>query len=188
MLYTRTAGRIGLVGLLAAAGMTARPASAQEAGEDAQLGAMHAYLVDAFERSKTWDVSIALAIPDSALRWAPNPDVRDFAQQVEHAANNLFAASAIFGEQPDEGFGESEVILNDKQALADAVARSYDWIIERMKGLSAEALAEEVTFFGQAMPRWRVCAFALEHAMWTRGQLVPYLHAHGVPVPQQQLF
>lgn len=185
--FPHTVGRIGLAALVATITIAPRQASAQDTG-DAQMGAMKEYLVNAFERFKTWDVSMAMAIPDSALRWAPNEDVRDFAEQVEHGANNLFAASAMFGEEPPEGFGDSEVILNDKQALADAVARSYDWIIERMKGLSAEALAEEVTFFGQTMTRWRVCTFALEHAMWTRGQLVPYLHAHGVPVPRQQLF
>jgi hypothetical protein len=185
--FSHTLGRIGLAVLVATIAMAPRPASAQDAS-DAQMGAMKEYLVNAFERFKTWDVSMALAIPDSALRWAPNEDVRDFAEQVEHGANNLFVASAAFGEEPPGGFGDSAVILNDKQALADAVARSYDWIIERMKRLSTEELAEEVTFFGRPMTRWRVCTFALEHAMWTRGQLVPYLHAHGVPVPQQQLF
>jgi len=39
-----------------------------------------------------------------------------------------------------------------------------------------------------SMSRARVAMFALEHAMWTRGQLVPYLHAHGVAVPAQRLF
>jgi hypothetical protein len=182
-----TLGRIGLVALVATIAMAPRQASAQDMG-DAQMGVLQEYLVNAFERFKVWDVSMALAIPDSAMRWAPNEDVRDFAEQVEHGANNLFAVSAIFGEEPPGGFGDADVILNDKQALADAVAGSYDWIIERMKGLSAEALAEEVTFFGRSMTRWRVCTFALEHAMWTRGQLVPYFHAHGVPVPRQQLF
>jgi hypothetical protein len=187
MSFSRTLGRIGLLALIATIGTAPRPTVAQDAADEAQLGAMQEYLVNAFERFKTWDVSIALAIPDSALRWAPNPDVRDFGEQVVHAANNLFAATAMFGEQPPT-FGDPEVILADKQALADAVAGAYDWIIERMKGLSAESLAEEVTFFGGTRPRWRVCTFALEHAMWTRGQLVPYFHAHGVPVPQQQLF
>lgn len=188
MSHSRTLARIGLVALAAAAGFAPRPASAQEEGADAQMAAMQAYLVNAFERSKAWDVSIALAIPDSALRWAPNPDVRDFAEQVEHAANNLFAASAMFGEEPAGGFGDPEVILNDKQALADAVGSTYDWIIERMKQMTTEEMTEEVTLFGRPMLRWRVCTFALEHAMWTRGQLVPYFHAHGVPVPRQQLF
>lgn len=186
--FPRTLAHIGLVALVGTVALAPRSASAQNAGDDPQMGAMQEYLVNAFERFKAWDVAIALAIPDSALRWAPNPDVRDFAEQVEHGANNLFAAIAIFGEEPSGGFGDPEVILNDKQALADAVGRSYDWFIERVKGLSAEALAEESTFFGRSTPRWRVTTFALEHAMWTRGQLVPYFHAHGVAVPQQRLF
>ena len=31
------------------------------------------------------------------MTWAPEPDVRNFAQQVIHAANNLFIADAVFG-------------------------------------------------------------------------------------------
>ena len=186
--FSRTLARIGLMALVATVALAPRSASAQGAGDDPQMGVMQEYLVNAFERFKAWDVAIALAIPDSALRWAPNPDVRDFAEQVQHGANNLFAAIAIFGEEPPGGFGDPQVILNDKQALADAVGQTYDWIIEHLKGLSAETLAEESTLFGRSMPRWRVCTFALEHAMWTRGQMVPYFHAHGVAVPQQMLF
>jgi uncharacterized damage-inducible protein DinB len=100
----------------------------------------------------------------------------------------MFIAGSLFGGEPP-AFGDSEVILNDKQALSEAVGRAYDWLIEQLPELSDQEWAESVPFFGgQMMPRWRICVFALEHAMWTRGQLVPYFHAHGVSVPQQRLF
>lgn len=186
---TRTAGRAGWIATLVALALVPRGGTAQaQTADSPDLAVVRTYVMDALERFKAWDTSIAMAIPDSALRWAPNPEVRDFAQQVEHGANNLFIVGSLFGEEPP-AFGDPEVILNDKQALADAVGRAYDWLIERLPSLSDEAFAESVPFFGgQMMPRWRICVFALEHAMWTRGQLVPYFHAHGVPVPQQQLF
>lgn len=183
------AARVG-AGALLALSLLAAPTAAQDAdtGSDASMTVMQAYLINAFERAKAWDMSLAQAIPDSALRWAPSDDVRDYAEQVVHAANNLFIAQPVFGmEAPD--VGDPETLMNDKAALAGAVGTAYNWIIEQLRAMPAAGLADEAPFFGgRMMAKWRICLFALEHAMWTRGQLVPYLRAHGVTPPQQQLF
>ncbi|MCG8467216.1 MAG: hypothetical protein MJB57_03270 [Gemmatimonadetes bacterium] len=55
--------------------------------------------------------------------------------------------------------------------------------------MPAADLAEEAEFFGgRSMPRWRIGFFALEHSMWTRGQMVPYFQANSTPVPENALF
>ncbi len=181
--------RIGAAALVAVS-LLAAPAAGQEAGmgSDAEMTIMQSYLINAFERAKAWDMSLAQAMPDSALRWAPSDDVRDYAEQIVHAANNLFIAQSVFGmEAPD--IGDPEVLMNDKAALAGAVGTAYDWIVQQLQAMPAADLAAEAPFFGgRMMPKWRICLFALEHAMWTRGQLVPYLRAHGVTPPPQQLF
>jgi hypothetical protein len=174
--------RFALLALVAAA-TAASPAIAQDTTNE---GAK-AYIIDAFERARDWDVSLAQAIPDSAMDWAPNPDVRGFAEQVIHAANNGFIALAVFGTEAPE-FGDSDALTADKMALVAAVTDSYDWIIAQVEAMPEAGLSEETQFFGRTVSRARVLMFALEHAMWTRGQLVPYLHAHGVAVPQQRLF
>jgi hypothetical protein len=157
-------------------------------GADAQSAdGMHAYLVDAFERAKAWDISMAEAMPDSAMDWAPTPDVRGFAAQIVHTANNGFISQALFGEDAP-AFGVEEGNVTDKGALIAAVTGAYDYIISNLSEMDSASLGESVDFFGRSMTRGRVALFALEHAMWTRGQLVPYLHAHGVAVPAQRLF
>lgn len=156
--------------------------AAQEASEAAK-----AYLVDAFDRAKRWDLSLAEAMPDSAMDWAPSADVRGFAAQIVHAAGNGFISQPLFGVDAPS-FGEEADLVADKTALMAAVANSYDYLIENLQAMPAADLSVEVQFFGRTVSRARVAMFALEHAMWTRGQLVPYLHAHGVAVPQQLLF
>ena len=145
------------------------------------------YLIDAFERAKAWDIAIAEAMPDSAMDWAPTADVRGFAAQIVHTANNGFIARPLFGEDAP-AFGEEAELVQDKAALIAAVTNAYDYLIGKLQAMDSAALEEEVDFFGRSMARARVAMFALEHAMWTRGQLVPYMHAHGVAVPQARLF
>ncbi len=176
----RMAACTGLVAALFLGGVG--DAAAQDAP-----GEMKAYLVNAFERARTWDLSLAEAIPDSAMEWAPSADVRGFAAQVVHAADNSFIAMALFGEEAP-AFGEEADLVADKAALIAAVTNAYGFLIEKLQAMPAADLSEEVDFFGRSMTRGRVALFGLEHAMWTRGQLVPYLHTHGVAVPQQVLF
>jgi hypothetical protein len=152
-----------------------------------EMDPAQAYLIDAFERAKAWDISLAEAMPDSAVDWAPSADVRGFGAQIVHTANNGFVSQALFGKDAPP-FGVDEASVSDKGELIAAVTNAYDFIIANLREMDPGALGESVDFFGRSMARARVAMFALEHAMWTRGQLVPYLHAHGVAVPAQRLF
>lgn len=171
-----------LFALLAPSGLAAQ---AGDGSLDAE--AVKAYLVDGFERARATDVAFAGAIPDSAFRWAPVTGVRDFAEQVAHAADNSFVGPAVFGEQTPSFFPDAA--LEDAAALAGAVEAAYDWILERLRATPAADLQPSAPFFGgREMPKWRILAFALEHAMWTRGQVVPYFRIHGIDPPDVRLF
>lgn len=165
-------------------GTVPRTISAQHVSIDIET--LRQELINGLERQRMMDVEFARAIPDSALRWAPNPVVRDFAEQVAHGANNLFLGRFVGKEAP--AFGDTAVYLNDKEELAQAVTRAYNWVIKSLRELSAEDLLVETNIFGQTVPKWRVYLFATEHAIWTRGQLVPYFRAHGLAPPQTRFF
>jgi len=82
---SRMVRRAGLMTVVGALLLVPQSGIAQTSASDSpDIDVVRGYVMDALERFKTWDMDIALAIPDSALRWAPNPDVRDFAEQVEH--------------------------------------------------------------------------------------------------------
>jgi hypothetical protein len=150
--------------------------------------ALRAFFIASFEQAKLMHIDMARAIPDGAMRWAPNDEVRDFAEQVVHAANNLWLKGFLFG-GPPEAAGDSSAFLNDKEALVAAVTRWNDWILEGLRSLPADGFFEERRFFtGQDMPRWRIYNFALDHAYWTLGQLVPYYREHGLTPPQYRFY
>ena len=148
-----------------------------------------AMLIDGFEKGRTMDVEFAMAIPDSAMRWAPTEGVRTFSEQVAHGGlgNTLFMAMPVLGEaRPDRG--DSAVYNNDREALVAALNRAYDYVIAGVIELPADEFLVETTLFGQTMPKWRVLLQALTHGIWTRGQLVPYFRMNGVAPPRYRAF
>lgn len=161
--------------------MGCAPAPAMdEGGIDAE--AVRAFLLKGIEENKAMDLRFAEAIPDSAMTWAPNADVRNFAQQVAHAADNYWTASGLGVEGSSFSAGSS------KADLVAEVTRAYDWLESQARALPAEEFTTAVDLFGTPTVKWRVFTQALEHATWTRGQLVPYFHAHNVAVPQVVFF
>jgi hypothetical protein len=180
----------GLTLLAALAGSLAlaTPGAAQvEEAATTQIdaAAVRAMLIRGFEQSRAMDLDYSSAMPDSALRWKPNLEVRDYTQQIIHISEgNLgIVAGAVLKTAPPS-LGDSAVYLNDAAALEAAVNQAYDWVLEGLRDISAEELAAQTNLFGMDMAKWRVYNFALVHAYWTRGQLVPYVRAHGVQPPQ----
>ncbi|TFG54318.1 MAG: DinB family protein [Gemmatimonadales bacterium] len=173
-------------------GTSAGTAAAQQhgaAGPAIEVESIRALLLQGLEQGKAMDIDFARAIPDSALRWAPTPEVRDFAEQVEHTAvdNALFVALGILN-VPMPSFGDTAVYLNDKEALVGAVTAAYDWVEQSLRDLPAEEFMVETSLFGQKLPKWRVYLQALEHGYWTRGQLVPYFRMNGMAPPRYRAF
>lgn len=164
----------------------AGPVSAQATLDIEDLRAM---IIEGFEKARTMDVEFAMAIPDSALRWAPTEGVRTFSEQVAHAglSNTLFVAEPVLGEARPES-GDTAVYNNNKEELVAALNRAYDYSIAAVQNLPAEEFLEETTLFGQQMPKWRVLVQSLTHGIWTRGQLVPYFRMNGMAPPRYRAF
>jgi hypothetical protein len=50
--------------------------------------------------------------------------------------------------------------------------------------LDDATLLTEQQILGQSTPLWRVMQYWLDHAMWTRASVIPYLRLNGVDPPQ----
>ncbi|MCZ6918345.1 MAG: DinB family protein [Gemmatimonadetes bacterium] len=162
------------------------PLVAQSMGSETTIDieVVRAILLNGLEQHKQMDIEFARAIPDSALRWKPTPEVRDFAQQIDHIAvdnANFVVWGGIRDMHPT--FGDSAVYLNDKAELERFVVASYVWVIETLRSLPPEELVVETELFGQRLQRWHVYLQALAHADWTRGQVVPYFRLNGMGPP-----
>jgi hypothetical protein len=155
-----------------------------DSGTTIDVEAIRAILLHGLEQHKQMDIEFTQAIPDSALRWKPTPEVRDFAQQIHHIAVDN-ANFVVWGGIREMGptLGDTAVYFNDKSELERVVVTSYDWVIETLRALPAEELLEETELFGQRLQKWHVYLQALAHADWTRGQVVPYFRLNGMGPP-----
>ena len=167
--------------------LLAAPAAAQEPSVD--LESIRQMLINGFEQSKQMDLDFSEAMPESALRYAPTDGVRDFAQQIIHISDgNMGTVGTAVVDAPAPSVGDTAVYLNDVKELQAALTRAYDWVIGTLRDIPAQELGAETELFGIELTKWRVYMFALTHAYWTRGQLIPYLRLNGVEPPRYRPF
>jgi len=131
------------------------------------------------------------AAPDSMLGFRPTKGVRNFAEQIEHAAGSdaLIATLAIKGSTKGmPSFGDSAVYLHNKAALKKMAAAAMDYTVQQLRGVSAADMDKEIVQFGNKMKRGRALMELLDHFPWTLGQTVPYLRLNGVTPPEYSPF
>ena len=123
--------------------------------------------------------------PDSMLGFRTTPGVRNFAEQIEHAAwgDALIAHLAITGSMAVPSMGDSAVYLHNKAALRAFAIRAMDHTVEMLRGVKDADMLTEVNMFGSKVPRFRGLMELLDHFPWTLGQTVPYLRMNGVTPP-----
>ncbi|HEY2806108.1 MAG TPA: DinB family protein [Gemmatimonadales bacterium] len=140
------------------------------------------------EREREMTLAMLDSMPERLLHYKPVPEVRDFMQQIAHAALTVssFAATARGSRPPN--LGDSTAYLGRRAVMRTAINRSYDFARDVMSGMSAAEYADTVRFFGAPTPRWKVFAAALEHSVWTRGELVDYFRLNGMVPPSFELF
>jgi DinB superfamily len=143
-----------------------------------------------WERDRGAVLAYIAAMPDSATGYRPTPGVRTFAEQFDHiVSTNLdVAAIALRGLKAAPSLGDSATYLHDKAALQRYAAATYDYFLEALKTAAPAQLARPVALYGQPpQSALRLAALSLEHAVWTLGQVVPYLRLNGVTPPAYQM-
>jgi len=98
------------------------------------------------------------AAPDSMLGFRPTKGVRNFAEQIEHAAGSdaEIAHLAIVGSAKGiPSFGDSAVYLHKKAALKKYAAAAMDHTIQMLRGVSDAAMGETIVQFGNRVTRAR---------------------------------
>jgi hypothetical protein len=175
---------------LAALLACAAPLAAQTAAVHAApppAGFRQIQLAD-LERERGMTLAMLDSMPERLIHFKPVPEVRDFLQQIAHAALYVadFAAHARGERTP--AMGDSTIYLSARAPMRTVVNRSYDYAVRVVRRMSDAEYANSMMFYGAPTPRWKIIAAALEHSVWTRGELVGYFRLNGMVPPAFELF
>ena len=144
-----------------------------------------------WERAKAYTQEYMEAMPDDKFDFKATPEVRSFAQQMLHITDaNYGFMAAIAGTESPVAFGESEKTEDTSKAhVIELVNAGYDFVIDGLKNLSDDQLAESVALFGQfEMTKAKALDKMFEHQTHHRGQATIYLRLAGVKPPNEKLF
>lgn len=138
-------------------------------------------------------VSLARALPDTALAWRPGTGVRSSGEVLLHVASDNYLLPAGVGVAIPASTGISATDFStlttyEKRPLSrdEIIAemdRSFAHLIAAMSATPPARLEEKVTFFGQEMTvrsLWMVTALHLHEHL---GQLIAYTRTNGVTPP-----
>ena len=163
----------------------AKPASAAKPATLVASLPKDIMLVD-WQRQKKNVLAYIDVMPDSAITFAPTPGVRNFAQQIEHfvGTNTEIPAIVLQGLKTPPTLGDTAAYRHNKAALREYTVKSYDYLIDALRNATPAQLGKSFEIYNQpAAPAWRWLDLSKEHAVWTFGQLIPYLRLNKVTQP-----
>ena len=142
-----------------------------------------------WERAKVYTKEYLDAMPDDGYSFKPTPEMRSFAEQMDHLAdaNFAFTASATGTKSPFDGKAE-KMADQSKAAVTKAVMQSYDFVISSLKALPETDLMKDVKLFGMDTKVGPAFEKAFEHQTHHRGQTTVYIRLKGVKPPGERLF
>ena len=148
-------------------------------------------MVKDWERAKAYTLEYLEAMPADKYNLKPTPDMRSFAQQMLHLTDGNYGfTSAATGVASPVGMGASEKAEDQgKENVTKLVMAGYDFVINAIKTMTPEKLAENTTLFGRfEMSKGTALEKAFEHQTHHRGQTTVYLRLGGATPPQEKLF
>lgn len=149
-------------------------------------------MIAAWERAKTYTQEYLEAATQEAYDFKPTPEVRTFAEQMQHLAvdNYKLVREATLPITSAPNYKDLEKIqLKTKAEVTQAVLESYDFVIATIKTIDNNKLNTSVKMFN----KWETTvedglAKSFEHQTHHRGQCTVYLRLKGITPPREKLF
>ena len=130
--------------------------------------------------AQKYTISVAKAMPESAYDFRPDEDIRSFAELMVHIGEaQLYTASQGISVKKSNYKGGK----NDKQAIIDFVAASYQIIRETVEKMPAEDFEKTTSFWAGKTSIRKILNFTNDHLTHHRGQATVYLRLKGIKPP-----
>ena len=132
-------------------------------------------------------VQLANAIPEEKYDWTPAEGVATVRGVLEHVAGANYYIGRMLGATVPEGINPQEVGKGaDKAALIAAYKESVEFAKKAVAGVSEDAMAEQIEFWGNQAPRAQLVMILADHGHEHLGQMIAYARSNGVVPPWSQ--
>jgi uncharacterized damage-inducible protein DinB len=148
-------------------------------------------MVVEWQRAKTYTKAYLDAMPADGYGFKPTPEIRSFAQQMLHLANDNygFASFASGKATPVADTALEQTVQPTKEVTTKAVMDSYDYMISTLQGMTPDQMNEMIKRRnGTEISRANIFGKGFEHQTHHRGQTTIYLRLKGVTPPPEMLF
>jgi uncharacterized damage-inducible protein DinB len=164
-------------------GQPAKPAQPAKEWPNDRVGG----LVAEWTRAKNWSKEYLDKMPEEGYGFKPVPEIRSFAEQMNHlaSANFFYVATVTGAKAPYDRAALAPEKFKTKADVTKLVLESYDFAINSLKAMDAAKLDERIVMRGTNIPRSAILTMGFEHQTHTRGQTTIYLRLKGVVPPPE---
>ncbi|HXH63543.1 MAG TPA: DinB family protein [Gemmatimonadales bacterium] len=153
----------------------------------AQTNAISADLKRDYQSIRGYFLRAAEEMPDSQYTFKPSPDVRTFAQQMAHVADDQYnLCSPARNEVRQAAYTDIENRLSTKTDLLAALKQAFAYCDAAYDALSDASGAQMVTFGKGQRSRFGMLNWNLWHTWEHYGNVVVYLRMKGFVPPTSQ--
>jgi uncharacterized damage-inducible protein DinB len=148
-------------------------------------------LVAEWTRAKAYTKAYLDAMPADGYTFKATPEVRSFAGQMLHLADDNYFFLNKVSDKPGplaKGVSLEKTVEQNKEATTKAVLDSYDYAIGALQGMTDSQFSQEVAFGKLKTTRGLLLVKGFEHQTHHRGQSTIYLRLKGVTPPPEMLF
>ena len=141
-------------------------------------------IIGSLSAAATKMTQLANAIPEDKYDWTPAEGVATVRGVLSHVSSANYFIGSMLGAKIPEGINPREVGKGaNKAELIAAYEASVAFAKAAVSGVSVEAMAEEVEFFGNTVPRAQMALMVADHGHEHLGQMIAYARSNGVVPP-----
>ena len=153
----------------------------------AQNNALSADVRSDYKSIRTYFTRAAEKMPEENYPFKPSPDVRSFAQQVAHVADDQYNLCApARNETRKAAYTHIEDTLSKKAELLAALKDAFAYCDAAYDALTDASGAEMVNFGKSSRTRFAMLNWNLWHTWEHYGNVVVYLRINGVVPPSSE--
>lgn len=142
-------------------------------------------MLEALENIEEKIVSLAEAMPEEVMDWAPAEGVRTTRESIMHLAGANYFFARTLGHELPEGLDPRKLGegITSREETVKVVRDSFAAARNAIRNLGPAEMAGEVDFFGETTTRRFVAMMILSHGSEHLGQLIAYGRSNDVVPP-----